>query len=29
MPWWKFLLAAAAGKSLRFILLALLGASIL
>jgi membrane protein YqaA with SNARE-associated domain len=26
MAWWKFLLAAAAGKSLRFVLLALLGA---
>lgn len=28
MPWWKFLSAAAAGKSLRFILLAMFGASL-
>jgi len=29
MPWWKFLAAAAAGKSIRFIVLAMFGASIL
>ncbi len=29
MPWWKFLGAAAAGKTLRFVLLALFGASLL
>jgi membrane protein YqaA with SNARE-associated domain len=29
MPWWKFLGAAAAGKSIRFVLLALSGAFIL
>lgn len=28
MPWWKFLGAAAAGKTVRFIVLALVGASI-
>lgn len=28
MPWWKFLGAAAAGKALRFVLLALFGASL-
>ncbi|RME51675.1 MAG: DedA family protein [Caldilineae bacterium] len=28
MPWWKFLGAAAAGKSIRFILLAMWGASL-
>ena len=29
MPWWKFLSAAAVGKSIRFIILALIGASVL
>ena len=29
MPWWQFWLAAAAGKSLRFVGLALVGASVL
>jgi len=28
MPWWKFLGTAAAGKSIRFVLLALWGASL-
>ncbi len=28
MPWWKFLGAAAAGKTVRFILLAIVGASV-
>ncbi len=29
MPWWKFLAATVAGKSIRFVLLAMFGASLL